>query len=188
MKNYDFMLIYKKYNKKTEIIKSLLFALIFAILITLISGYFMGYRVFSVLGRSSEPDIHYGSIVIDYKVPFEEIKVGDYVTWTRTGNGFVTHKVISIDVEKREVTTSQTDYGASGPVNPDAPVSYDENVVGKVIFTIPKLGSIFLDFKNMIITNKAINVLGIMTLVLSIYSYYLFKGLVTTKTFYLREY
>lgn len=188
-KNYNFNLIFKKYNKTELIFKLLIKAVVFGLFVMLLTGYFMGYRVFTVLGWSSEPDIHYGSVVIDYKVPFEELKVGDYVTWSRNGAMNVTHIIISIDKANKTVTTSQTSYGREEgeEVSPDAPVTYDQ-IKGKVIATIPELGNIMLSLKNLVLYRGGINILGVMSIVLSISAYYIFKGLINKETFILREY
>lgn len=188
MKNYNFRLIYKKHTNISWIIPSIIWSLIIGFVVMLISGYFLGYNVYSVMGASSEPDIHYGSIVIDLKVPFDELKVGDYVTWTRTGNSFVTHRIIEIR-DKDYIVTSQTDYfHDEGEVpNPDSPITYD-NIKGKVIATIPELGNIFVSFKSMIKNSNGINILGLMTLTLVFTTYYLFKRVLYVETYTLKEY
>lgn len=189
MGNNNFKLIYKKYSKKKVVIKSLLGAILFGLVITIFAGFLMGYRVYSVMGHSSEPDIHYGSIVIDYKVPFEELKVGDYITWSRSGKSFVTHKIIAINEQEKKVTTSQTDYflkPGDNPVTPDAPVGQKE-IQGKVIATIPEVGNILMTFKNLIINNGRLNLLGVMGIVLTIASIYFFSKFLYVKTFYLKE-
>jgi len=188
MKNYNFRLIYKKNKCIDWVVPSLIWSLLIGFLVMIVAGYFLGYRVYSVLGKSSEPDIHLGSIVVDFKVPFEELKVGDYVTWSRNGKTFVTHKIIEI-TSKDYIVTSQTDYYADEgeTVNPDSPIKY-ENIYGKVIFTVPEVGNIFLSLKNSIINKNGINILGIMTIVLVITAYYLFKRLLYVETFTLKEY
>ena len=187
MKNYNFKLIYKKGNKKLRIAKTILLSLVFGLIVALIAGYFLGYRVYTVLGKSSEPDIHYGSIVIDFKVPFKELKVGDYVTWSRGGNVYVTHKIIDINYEKDVIVTSQTDYYAKEgeTVNPDAPISYKQ-VYGKVVGTIPYIGLILLSLKNLILVSNQINILGILTIMLVFTTYYLFKKLLYNETYTLK--
>lgn len=188
-KNYNFNLVYKKYNKTSVIISALIKGLVFGLLIMLLAGYLMGYRVFSVLGYSSEPNIHYGSIVIDYKVPFKELKVGDYITWSRSGRTYVTHQIIEIDYDNNSITTSQTDHFVEEgeTVTPDAPITY-EQCKGKVIATIPEVGNILLSFKNLVLKNNTINILGLMTLTLIFTSYYLFKGLIRKETYTIKEY
>ena len=185
MKNYNFQLVYKKYNKKNEFIKMIILSIVFAIALTLVAGYFVGYRVYIVQGRSSEPAIHYGSIVIDYKVPLEELKVGDYVTFSYTGKSFVTHQIIEIDHSKDYILTSQTTY-YNPDATPDSPIKY-ENVYGKVMFSIPYVGQIFNAVRGLVLTSyNKINILGIMTLVLTITAYFIFKKLIKTETYILK--
>ena len=186
-KNYNFGLVYQKFSKKKLIISSLIKSLIFVFIAMLLVGYFLGYRIYNVMGYSSEPDIHYGSVVVDYKVPFKELKVGDYITWSRTGNSFVTHVIIEIDYENNSITTSQTNhFDDDGIVSPDTPIKY-ENVYGKVIFTIPKLGSVFVGIKNLILTGRSINILGIMTIVLTITAIQLFGSFIKKEYYIIKE-
>ncbi len=185
MKNYDFKLVYKKYDKKAQIFKSVVFALVFGIIITAFCGYFLGYRGFIVRGYSSEPYIHIDSLAIDCKVDFDELKVGDFITWSRSGNNYVTHQIVEINKEARTVTTSQQ------PAF-DPSVTKDENITesqikGKVLFSIPYLGGMIYSIKNLIISNGSFNILGIMLIVLIISTYYLFSKLIYTRVFILKE-
>lgn len=65
------------------------------------------YKVYRVLTTSMIPDVNQGNIIISKKVSFEEIKVGDVITF-EVGNGkFLTHRVYQIEEvngEKRLVT------------------------------------------------------------------------------------
>ena len=120
-------------------------------------------------------------------MPYDELKVGDYVTWSRTGKSFVTHKIIEIS-SPDYIVTSQTDYFSDGKeVTPDAPITYD-NIQGKVIFSIPLVGEIIMGIRNLIFSNYQINILGLMTIVLVIATCYFFKRLLYIETFTLKEY
>ena len=114
--------------------------------------------------------------------------MGDYVTWSRGGKVFVTHKIIEIQNENY-IVTSQTDYFADEGeiVNPDAPITY-KNIYGKVIFSIPLLGDIFLGIKNLILINNSINIIGLLNIVLTVVTYYLFKKLLHVETYILKGY
>ena len=187
-KNYNFGLIYKKHDKTKVIISSIIKGLIFGLIAMLVAGFLMGYRVYSVMGWSSEPDIHFGSIVIDYKVPYKELKVGDYITWSRTGNTYVTHKIIEIDYSRDYIVTSQTEYGREDEeVDPDKPITY-KNVYGKVVATIPEVGNILVNIRGLIFNNRTLNILGIMTILLTGTAIYLFGSLVKKDYYTLKEY
>lgn len=187
MENFNFGLIYKKYSKTKTIISSLAWSLLLGLIITIFVSYLMGYRVYSVLGHSSEPNIHYGSIVIDYKIPFEDLKVGDYVTWSLTGKSFVTHRIIAIDEENQTITTSQTDYYANiygdGTVTPDKPLTA-KFYYGKVILTIPYIGQLFYYIRSLILTPyNTLNISGIFSIILAYLTAYYFSKLVSKKYF-----
>lgn len=68
--------------------------IVFALLLTIVFGYLFGFRAALVVGYSSEPNIHYHSLAIDYKCPYEDLKVGDYVTF-KTG-AYTTHIIVAI--------------------------------------------------------------------------------------------
>lgn len=174
MKNYDFKLIYKTYNKKYSIAKTILILALILVLSLFLLLYCIGFRAFAVNGWSAEPYHHYGSLAIDYKVPFEELKVGDFVTWSRSGSSYVTHQIISIDVENQTVVTCQQP--AFDPdTNNDGNIRYDQ-IQGKVLFSIPEIGSLLIGIKSLVVTNSIgfkINIIGILFLV-SLFVFYSF--------------
>ena len=181
MENHNFRLVYKPYNKKRMIVKIALSSFLIALVITLISAYFLGYRAFVVRGWSSEPDIHYGSLAIDYKIPFEDIKVGDYIT-ASFGGGYVTHRVEEIHIESGYVITrGNSNYNTTETV-------YEKNFAGKVLFSIDYLGEIAYNIQTMIINNNSVNFLGIFLIIITMVAIIMFSKLVDTPTFYVKEY
>lgn len=194
MKNYDFMLIYKRNNEKVNIIKNAvtIFFLLLLFLVVLLYG--LGkFQMFHVLTNSSAPFHPAGSLAVEYKVDFDKLKVGDFVTWSVTnGKSFVTHQVVSIDKENRTFVTSQQQYDDNG-VKPmsewdsnkfDSPKT-EKQYYGKVLFSIPKLGLYIESVKNLIIYNGSLNILGTVTVVLVILAGYMFSKIVNKKTFIL---
>lgn len=163
MKNYDFRLIYSGFNKRAHIVKNVLTIIALVLLSLLLLMYILGFRTFAINGWSAEPYHHYGSLAIDYKVPFKDLKVGDFVTWSRSGNSYVTHQIISIDSENRTVVTCQQP--AFDPdTNNDGNIKY-EQIKGKVLFSIPKVGEFMIGVKSLIISNGLgfkLNIIGIM--------------------------
>ena len=172
MKNYDFKLIYKKFNRKAYITKIVLTSVVLFLLSLLLFCYLMGFRVFAINGWSAEPYHHYGSLAIDYKVPFSELKVGDFVTWSRSSGSYVTHQIISIDTENQTVVTCQQP--AFDPdTNNDGNIRYDQ-IQGKVLFSIPELGSFMMGTKNLVISSTIgfrLNIVGIL-FIMSLFIFY----------------
>ena len=101
---------------------------------------FSGIRIFGVtpyitLGSSMEPAIHVGSVVYVRDTPFDEIQVGDCVTWNMADGNVCTHRVIQIDTNNRTLSTK-------GDANsePDSGVVSEASVLGTVAFCVPSLG------------------------------------------------
>lgn len=89
-------------NKITSWIILTLKSLLWAIVITLVLGYIVGFRASLVVGASSEPAIHINSLVLDYHCSYSELKVGDYITFKTSDSGkvqFTTHQIVAIKPE-----------------------------------------------------------------------------------------
>lgn len=96
----------------------------------------LGFTPYAVLSGSMEPAFHVGSLIYVKSVDPEDIKVGDAITFRLSGEDTAaTHRVIEIDRENQCFYTK-------GDANetPDAsPVPYS-SVLGRAVFTVPKLG------------------------------------------------
>ncbi|MGN1208425.1 MAG: hypothetical protein ACI4TI_03050 [Christensenellales bacterium] len=198
MKQYNFKLVYKKYNKTENIIKNcviLFFLLIFSVLAVL---YGLGkFQILHILTNSSAPFHPAGSLAIEYKVDFDDLEVGDFVTWSSTkGKTFVTHQLVKIDKENRTFVCSQQQFNEDHtqvlPIEEWNPANFDgthteDQYYGKVLFSIPKLGVYMTALKEMVITNSGINVLGIVIIALAFVVYYLVAKFLSVPTYVLRE-
>ncbi len=114
------------------------FAVIFLVLILLISllPQILGYKVYYVSTGSMEKTIMRGSMVILEEVSFEDISVGDIITFEDAQKGSTfTHRVVEINSEFRFFITR----GDAGTANDPKPTGY-EYVEGRVKYTIPFLG------------------------------------------------
>ncbi len=82
-----------------------------------------------------EPDLHVGSVLVVFPVEYDEIAIGDDITYVRDESlTLVTHRVVEKNPEKKTLTTQ----GIANNTR-DKPVSYD-NVLGKVRMSIPLIG------------------------------------------------
>lgn len=83
---------------KTKTILSILAkSLLWAILLTLVFGYLLGYKLILVNGWSAEPYIHYQSLIITSKFKLEDLNKGEFITYTYTGKNYITHQIIAIN-------------------------------------------------------------------------------------------
>lgn len=118
-----------------------------------------GAKGYSVASNSMNPKLSKGDVVFVRETPFEELQKGDIVTVEfKTGGGTYTHRIVSIDYEKKEIFTAGD---KTGLVDHESAVA--EQIKGKVWFSIPLLGYLSLLLTNMnYVATIAIFVLGIM--------------------------
>ena len=138
-------------GKKKTLIRYLLdilfyAALVFILIATLIfssksNGGFklFGYSGFSVLSSSMQSEIPRGSLVITKGADVNSIKVGDDITYIRSDNAIITHRIVSIDEDNG--TRGFHTKGIENPM-PDPDIVYAANIIGVVKSSVPKLGFI----------------------------------------------
>lgn len=110
-------------------------ALVFAV-----SG-LLGFRAFVVESDSMSPALCAGDVVFAAEVDFEDLSVGDVVTYRKPGGQgmIVTHRVVSIDGAARAVTTR----GDGNSENDPIPVP-ESALLGRLQFKIPLVGKFSL--------------------------------------------
>ncbi len=92
---------------------------------------------------SMTPTINIGDVVVVKGVEFEELKVGDIISF-ETPSKPIVHRIIAF--EEHDGKTFIRTKGDANPC-PDFFLVRYEDVIGKVIFIIPKIGYIFLFFE-----------------------------------------
>ncbi|MHB1455190.1 MAG: signal peptidase I [Saccharofermentanales bacterium] len=138
-------------KRKLNIIGNVLFCLIF--LLVMIIGFLaiqvklsgavpsiFGNRFYVVLSGSMEPSIHMGSLIVVKSVDTNALKIKDVITFNHLDSGkIVTHRIVKITEisDVRYFTTR----GDANDTNDFESVKY-ENVIGKVGFSIPLVGSV----------------------------------------------
>ena len=97
-----------------------------------------GCGLFTIESGSMTPAYPVNTVVLVKPAEFEEIEIGDVITYVLNGSGtLVTHRVIAINTEDKTFTTK----GDANSTADTGAVLY-ENVVGKVVAGIPKIGAI----------------------------------------------
>lgn len=124
--------------------KVYLFAIVVVIIFSLILKFtnsvsYFGYQLLVVMSDSMAPEIPKNSFVL-VKENDEEVKIGEVVTFEVEGE-YVTHRVVDIIENKQGVV-----FETKGDTNeyPDPGKRSKEEIVGRVIFSIPYLGQFFL--------------------------------------------
>lgn len=94
-----------------------------------------GFRVFNVVTTSMVPEYEVGDVVVVKKVPVEDLKLGDDITYLGRVESFkdrvVTHRLI--EIQERE--DGKTYYKTQGIANdlPDPEIEEDQ-IFGKVVY------------------------------------------------------
>ena len=97
----------------------------------------LGFSQYVVVSGSMEPGIPVGSVVFAKPVEASELETGDVIVFYTVNHKDtpVTHRVVENRIADREVVTK----GDANAGNDMSPAPY-EKIVGKVIFSVPRLG------------------------------------------------
>lgn len=101
------------------------------------------YNAYVVLTGSMLPGIKPNDVVVTKKRKPEELKEGDIITFlssdARLSGIIVTHRIIAV---LQDSNTGKYSYRTQGDANnaPDMALAESHNVIGEVIFKIPKIG------------------------------------------------
>ena len=118
-----------------DLITTVLVALVVVLAVLLVGVRVVGLTPYVVLSGSMEPTYHVGSMIYVKDVDPADIEVGDPITFhMNSGDMVATHRVIAI----YEDGTFQTQGDANDA--PDGAPVQPENLVGKPVFSVPKLG------------------------------------------------
>lgn len=106
-----------------------------------------GYCIVNVLSSSMQSEIPQGSLVMTKRVDCAEIEIGDDITFMAGETSSVTHRVIGI--VENYMNSGERGFETKGIDNekPDKDTVWAKNVVGKVIFHIPYVGSVMETLK-----------------------------------------
>ncbi len=95
----------------------------------------IGYRSYTVLSGSMEPEFYPGDIVITKHKNKTDIQLNDIVTYRDSEGVIITHRIME-ETEEGYITK-----GDNNNVE-DAEILTTDNIIGEVKFSIPKVGYI----------------------------------------------
>lgn len=125
----------KKTGKILRLITDIVFVLLAGMMIIMYLPGVAGFKSYRVLSASMEPEYHVGSLVYVKHADEDAINIGDVITFHINDKTLVTHRVVERDAARNAFITK----GDANEVNDGGLVGYD-NIVGKVIFSVPLLG------------------------------------------------
>lgn len=106
------------------------------------SDYIVGFAPMKVLSGSMEPTIKVGDLIMVRKLNASNIKVGDIITYKMGSRTNVTHRVVEVSNVDNDIS-----FKTKGDANniEDSELVWEDNLVGKLTFRIPKFGYL-IDF------------------------------------------
>jgi signal peptidase len=122
---------------------------------------FSGAKGYSVTSNSMADTLNKGDVVFSRSIDFDELKEDDIVTVrVADGSGYFTHRIAAIDYDKRTITTK-----GDGNISKDPMDSNENQIVGKLWYSLPLLGYISIAFSK-ITTAKALIIFAIIAITL----------------------
>ncbi len=152
-------------NKVLRILRNAFCVLVAGLLLLIAIVSICGAKGYSIASNSMQPKLSKGDVVFVKEVPFEELEKGDIVTVefkVKDGTTY-THRIVSIDYDKKEIFTAGDKTGLIDQESADA-----EQIKGKVWFSLPLLGypSLWLTSTN------HVAIIGILVLVVMAISFF----------------
>jgi signal peptidase len=148
----------QKVKKAWSVVSTVLVVLIVLCAVFLMGTRLIGYRVYSVISGSMEPELSVGDLLYVRPVDPAKIEVGDDISFVLNEDLVVaTHRVVRIDAEKQHIYTK----GIANEIEDSEPVHF-KNVIGVVDFSLPLLGYVsdyIQSSPGMYITIAAVSVL-----------------------------
>lgn len=130
----------KKLKKIWNVVSAVIVCLIVLLAVALVGVRLVGIQTYCVLSGSMEPTYHTGSLIYVKSVDYKALEPGDPITFMLDETTVVTHRIVEVvpDDEDPEVLR----YRTKGDANEaeDGGLVHYKNIIGKPVFTIPKLG------------------------------------------------
>lgn len=121
-------------------VTSLLVVVAVILAFALVGVRLIGWDVYTVLSGSMEPTYETGSLIYVKDVDHQNLAEGDPITYLIDEDTVVTHRIVEVVPDEEDASIIR--YKTKGDANnaADGSLVHYENVLGKPIFTIPKLG------------------------------------------------
>lgn len=132
-------------KQSTKIISNISFIIVCVLIILLGGTRIVGYTPYAITSGSMIPEYPVGSIVYVKEVSTNELAIGDDISFYINNSVIATHRIGEIDYTNEQVQT----YGINNKdsegnqINDAEPVDFDK-IVGRVEFTIPALGYLYI--------------------------------------------
>ncbi|MBR3322055.1 signal peptidase I [Candidatus Saccharibacteria bacterium] len=116
-------------------------ALVAVVAIALVGMRLAGFRTFTVMSGSMEPEYPVGAMLYVQPVNYYDLKVGDVISYVASDDKtVVTHRIVDIEVDKNDASVWRFKTKGDANTAPDANLVHYKNVLGTPMVTIPFIG------------------------------------------------
>ncbi len=127
-------------KKVWDVVTTVIVIVVIVFALLLVGVRLLGFKVFTVLSGSMEPEYPVGSLIYVKEVDPFELKDGDVITFMLNEDTVATHRIAGIVPDEDDPSVIR--FRTKGDANDaeDATLVHYKNVIGSPVFTIPKLG------------------------------------------------
>lgn len=127
-------------KKVWNIVTTVLVVIVVLLAVALVGVRVVGLQTYAVVSGSMEPDYPVGSLLYVKSVDYQQLKVGDVITFMIDEDTVATHRIVEILVDEEDPTVLRfRTKGDNNDIEDGMPVHY-KNIIGTPVFCIPKLG------------------------------------------------
>ena len=118
-------------------------AIVALLAVALVGLKIAGFRTFTVMSGSMEPEYPVGSMIYVKPTDYKTLKVGDVISYVaNSDNTIVTHRIVAIETDEKDPEVLRFKTQGDANASADAKLVHYKNVLGTPILTIPYLGYI----------------------------------------------
>lgn len=123
-----------------NVITGVIVAVVVLLAVAMVGVRLVGLQVFTVLSGSMEPTYHTGSLIYVKDVDYNELEVGNVITYMLSEDTVATHRVVEVVPDESDSTVLR--FRTKGDANDaaDGGLVHYKNILGSPVFTIPYLG------------------------------------------------
>ena len=127
-------------KKAFSIFTTVLLVIVIVFAVLLAGVRLIGVTPYTVLSGSMEKAIHVGSLIYTVKPDPSELKVGDVITYTLENGTVVTHRIVELLPDEEDPSYVRFRTKGDNNETADGDPVLPENILGKMLFTVPLLG------------------------------------------------
>lgn len=124
-----------------SVLGTVMVTLVAVIALVLVGVRLAGFRTFTVMSGSMEPEYPVGSMIYVKPVNYSDLKVGDVISYVADDDKtVVTHRITEIEVDKKDASVWRFKTKGDANTTADAKLVHYKNVLGTPAMMIPFIG------------------------------------------------